>query len=103
MGDFAEDIEMSGELGPEARRAAHNFTRSGLVHTVASDMHRPTRVRTPGLSKAHEHVSDLVGEEAAFALFVNNPRSIVDGLDPTIGPIIATTERQRRWWRFGLR
>ena len=92
---------LSDEFGPEARRAAQNFIQNGLVHAIASDMHRPTRVRAPGLSTAYERTAELAGEEAARILFEDNPRSIVDGRDPEIEPRPATARGRRRWWRFG--
>ena len=92
---------LTDEFGPEARRAAQNFIQNGLVHAIASDMHRPTRVRAPGLSTAYERTAELAGEETARILFEDNPRSIVDGRDPEIEPRPATAGRRRRWWRFG--
>ena len=91
---------LSDEFGPEARRAAENFIQNGLVHAVASDMHRPTRVRTPHLSTAFEQAVQLAGEEAARVLFEDNPRSIVDGRDPESEPPTSGTGRRRRWWHF---
>jgi len=66
----------TGDFGADAQRAAVGWLRAGLVHVVATDAHsvgkRPPRVR-----EARARVEEIVGEKAAEALFVENPRAIL--------------------------
>ena len=91
-----------GEFGPAARQAAEFFLQNGLIHVVASDMHRPSEVRTPHLSKVYARTVELVGQDTARGLFEDNPRSIVDGRDPDI-EMPRARSRRRWWWPFRAR
>ena len=91
-----------GEFGDRARRAAEYFIEHDLAHIVASDMHRPAKVRIPNLSQAYERAVELVGEERSRILFEDTPRNIIDGRDPDLDsprPLLPT--RHRWWWPFG--
>lgn len=65
-GDFGEDIEECAEY----------MLESGLVDIVSSDAHS-TRKRPPLLSRAYKKVEEELGDEVAFRLFVENPRSVI--------------------------
>jgi protein-tyrosine phosphatase len=85
---------VTGEFGPEAQAAAVDWLKRGWVHVMATDAHNATR-RPPRFRAARARVVDLVGEEIAQALFVDNPKSIVEsrGLvyDPDL-PEVSGTE-----------
>lgn len=66
-----------GEFGPEAQTAAIDWLQRGWVHVMATDAHNVTK-RRPRFRAARERVVDLVGEEIARFLFVDNPKSIVE-------------------------
>jgi protein-tyrosine phosphatase len=66
-----------GEFGPEAQAAAIDWLKRGWVHFMATDAHNETK-RPPRFRAARERVVDLVGEQTAQALFVDNPKSIVE-------------------------
>src|SRR3954452_899086 len=66
-----------GEFGPEAQAAAVDWLQRGWVHVMATDAHNVTR-RQPRFQVARARVTDLVGEKIAQALFVDNPKSIVE-------------------------
>jgi protein-tyrosine phosphatase len=68
---------LTGELGKEARTTAGLFMVNNLVHIIASDAHR-TIGRPPGLSRAVEAASKIVGESKARAMVTEIPRAILD-------------------------
>lgn len=67
-----------GEFGPEAQSAATHWLRTGFVHVVATDAHNAGK-RPPRFRRARARVAELCGEAVAQALFVTNPRAIVEG------------------------
>lgn len=66
-----------GEFGSEAKHAAELFLRRNLVHFLATDAHNMTK-RPPRIRKATEALQALCGNEAAEALTVRNPRSVIE-------------------------
>ncbi len=88
-----------GEFGERAQKAAEYFIERDLAHVVASDMHRPDRVRLPHLTPAYERTVELVGEERSRMLFEDTPRNIIDGRDPDLGGPRPALPGRRRWWR----
>jgi protein-tyrosine phosphatase len=66
-----------GEFGPEAQTAAIDWLERGWVHVMATDAHNVTK-RQPRFRAARERVAALTGEQIAQALFVDNPKSIVE-------------------------
>ncbi len=69
-----------GDHGSEAQRAAWQWIAKGLVHVIASDAHS-LRARPPKLRRAWADVVRAHGEAVARALFIENPRAIVEGED----------------------
>lgn len=67
-----------GDFGEEARAAAHEYLRRNLVHVIATDAHNLKR-RPPRVRAAREAVAELAGDEIAQALFVDNPRAVIEG------------------------
>ncbi|HHT9137707.1 MAG TPA: tyrosine-protein phosphatase, partial [Candidatus Wunengus sp. YC60] len=53
--------------------------KNNLVHVIASDAHSPV-ARPPILSRAVKIVSDMLGEEAARKMVLENPGTILEGL-----------------------
>src|SRR4051794_6152689 len=68
---------VTGEFGPDAQAAAIDWLKRGWVHVMATDAHNGTK-RPPRFRAARERVADLVGEQIAQSLFVDNPKSIVE-------------------------
>jgi protein-tyrosine phosphatase len=66
-----------GEFGPEAQATAIDWLQRGWVHVMATDAHNVTK-RQPRFRAARERVAELVGEEIARCLFVDNPKSVVE-------------------------
>lgn len=66
-----------GTLGPSAQQAAHLLLDRGWVHFVASDAHDLER-RPPGLRAAAQTVEERWGRDTAQALFVDNPRAVLE-------------------------
>ena len=67
-----------GEFGEEARLAGTEWLRAGYVHFMATDAHNRAK-RPPRFRAARERVVELCGEAVAQALFVDNPRAVVEG------------------------
>jgi protein-tyrosine phosphatase len=66
-----------GEFGPEAQATAIDWLQRGWVHVMATDAHNVTK-RQPRFRAARERVAELVGEDIARCLFVDNPKSVVE-------------------------
>jgi protein-tyrosine phosphatase len=86
-----------GRFGPEVRRFSDQLMRRGLVHVVASDGHSPDD-RPPRLDEGFEYVSRAYGKEWAEALFVANPRSVLEGR-PLPEPPPASPRQWYAFWR----
>ena len=69
---------VTGEFGEEARTTAIQWLRAGLVHFMATDAHNGAK-RPPRFRAARERVAELAGEAVAQALFVDNPRAVIEG------------------------
>jgi protein-tyrosine phosphatase len=84
---------MTGHFGREAEAASIDWLQRGWVHVMATDAHNTSK-RPPHFRAARARVVELVGEEIAQALFVENPKSIVEnrGLvyDPDIPEVTGT-------------
>ncbi len=89
---------LTGLFGRAARASAHALVKAGLAHFVASDAH-DAEVRTPSLREAYACLIDLFEEDRVRALFVENPRAVLEGdeLDVDAPPPAA---RKRRWYQF---
>lgn len=93
---------MTGHFGAEAEAAAIDWLQRGWVHVMATDAHNTTK-RPPRFRAARARVAELAGEEVAEALFVGNPRSIIEsrGLayDPDL-PEVSGSEPARLFTRI---
>lgn len=70
-------MSITGEFGPETKKAAHVFLKHNLVHLIASDAHDAER-RPPKLSRGVEEAKKIVGEDKALAMVTEIPQSILD-------------------------
>lgn len=68
---------LTGEFGPEARRASEAWLRLGLVHFVATDAHNTTR-RPPRARAGIAALREIVSEDVADALTRRNPLAVVE-------------------------
>lgn len=86
-----------GTFGERSHRVAIAMVERNLVHFVASDAH-DLSYRPPILGQAFAEVSRRFGEETARALFVENPRAVIEGaeIDP---PEPEETARRKGGWR----
>ena len=84
---------VTGHFGPEAEAASIDWLQRGWVHVMATDAHNTTK-RQPRFQAARARIVELVGESIAQALFVENPKSILEnrGLvyDPDIPEVTGT-------------
>ncbi len=90
-----------GLFGKKAKNLTQRYLKEGLVHTFASDTHRPTGPRLPILSSAFKEVSSSHGEDIASKLFSENPKSIIDGSSNT-GQFIMNMPKPKKnsYWKF---
>lgn len=79
-----------GDFGEEARAAAVHFLHRNLVHVIATDAHNLKR-RPPRVRAAREVVTEIAGADVAQALFVDNPRSVIDGTTLVYDPDLPYT------------
>jgi protein-tyrosine phosphatase len=93
---------ITGEFGPDAQAAAIDWLKRGWVHVMATDAHNTSK-RPPRFRAARERIAGLMGEQIAQALFVDNPKSIVEsrGLvyDPDL-PDLSVRESSRLFGRL---
>jgi protein-tyrosine phosphatase len=76
----ATGSSVAGVFGRPCRDVTFGFLRDGLIHVIASDAHEMVR-RTTSLAAAEEAVRAELGAPAAQALFIDNPRDLVEGRD----------------------
>jgi protein-tyrosine phosphatase len=69
---------LTGEFGPECAKSARVMLKKGLVHFIASDAHWADE-RPPVLSAGLKAASEIIGEEAARKLVLDNPRFVLEG------------------------
>ena len=90
-----------GLFGKKAEKLTQKYLKEGLVHTLASDTHRPTGPRTPILSLAYKKVSNSYGDSIALKLFSDNPKSIIEGA-PNTGQFTVESPKPKKkhYWTF---
>lgn len=79
---------ITGHFGEAAEAAAIDWLQAGLVHIVATDAHNQSK-RPPRFRNARARVAELLGEEAAQALFVDNPLAVIEGRGLPYDPDVA--------------
>ena len=90
-------MSLTGDFGAGVQGTAFRFVEAGFAHLVSSDAH-DDRIRPPGLSRARELVGGQWGAEAAEALFVTNPRTILTGGRLGPGEPPAAPRGSSDWW-----
>lgn len=68
---------ITGDFGKEAEAASIDWLQRGWIHVMATDAHN-TLKRPPRFQAARRRVVELAGEKIAQALFLENPKSIVE-------------------------
>lgn len=86
-----------GRFGATARDVAEVLLRERLVHLVASDAH-DTEKRPPRLAEAQAWMEKNHGAELAQALFVDNPRAVVDSQPLPYFPEPVVPKKKRFWF-----
>ena len=90
---------LSGHFGAAAQQVTHRLFEAQMVHLVASDAHDTGR-RPPRLSEARADVARLWGAEVAQAVFVDNPRAVVEGEPLPYSPESVFAARKKRFFFF---
>lgn len=70
-------MSVTGDFGRQPRRRVARMLSDGVVHFVASDAHS-VDWRPPGLSRAHQEIARLWGEDTADRLAVENPLAVLE-------------------------
>jgi protein-tyrosine phosphatase len=71
-------MSVTGKFGLPAKTCVDVLLKHRCVHFIASDAHRPEK-RPPVLSAARDAAAEIIGEEAARRLVVDNPRAVIEG------------------------
>ena len=66
-----------GKMGERAQKTAELLLANHLVHVIGSDAHN-TRSRSTNLREAAKRIVELVGEEQAQQLLMENPMAIIN-------------------------
>lgn len=88
---------LTGRFGRMAKEVAGQLFRERLVHLVASDAH-DTDDRPPRMSEARALVEKDYGADLAQALFVENPRAVIDSQPLLYFPEAAEPKTKRFWF-----
>lgn len=98
-----DSASLLGKFGREAQTTAQRLLECNLCHAISSDAHSPRR-RRPGLSRVYEVARDLVGDDVARALVIDNPQAVVDGEPlPYVPDAIPKPAKHSRWSFFARR
>jgi protein-tyrosine phosphatase len=91
---------VSGRYGRAVARTAQAMLRQGQVHCLATDSHRVAHLDPERLQAAAHRIRETIGDENFDRIGVENPQRVLAG-EPLL-PIsaVASTGRQRPWWRF---
>jgi protein-tyrosine phosphatase len=89
---------LMGRAGQRPQEIAEILLRHGLAHIIASDGHSATS-RQPGLDRAFEIASRLVGEDKALRMVRDIPLAITLGEDVHVNEP-EVYQACRKWWRF---
>ena len=88
---------LTGRFGPTSQRLSRIMLDHGWVHFLASDAHDSVQ-RAPRLSDALAAAAESIGEEAARALVIANPRAVLEDVEIQPGVPLAYEAKRRRWF-----
>jgi len=93
---------LTKSFGPESYQSAKKILQAGLAHFIATDAHHQDR-RRPILSAAATVAAEMVGEDYAQAMVVDNPEALINDLvipfqpDPDLDALLG---RKKSWFAF---
>ena len=67
-----------GFWGEEVRRFTHDLLKQRMAHVMSSDTHQATGGRSPRMDVGLEQAADIVGYDAAIAMLVDTPKSLLE-------------------------
>ena len=76
-------MSLTGEFGPEVKRAAERLLAHRLIHFIASDAHS-AHGRPPLLSPAVREAEKMVGREEAQRMVTEYPQALLEGRRPDV-------------------
>jgi protein-tyrosine phosphatase len=88
---------LTGAFGPPIRACAQTLLHSGRVAFLATDAHSLHK-RPPLVQAAFAAAANVLGEEAARALVVDNPRAVLAS-GPAAAIRLCKPRRKRAWFR----
>lgn len=71
-------MSVTGRFGAAAKSCVDLLLKHRCVHFIATDAHRPEK-RPPILSEAREAAAEIIGNDAARRLVMDNPRAVIEG------------------------
>jgi protein-tyrosine phosphatase len=92
---------VTGKMGRQAEKMAHQLLARGWVHFLATDAHNVSS-RPPRLSEARKLVARKYGEPYAESLTSSNPRAVFEGkqFEPAEEPLDLYEEfKAPPWWK----
>ena len=94
---------ITGKFGEMPLKWAERLLREGRVDILASDAHNVKR-RPPGLSLAVEAAANIIGQEAALRLVIDNPTAILrdEDLPPKTRISLPPKEKTTFMQRIGI-
>ncbi len=70
-------MSITGDFGKNIKKFSLHLLKEGYVDFVASDAHSTNR-RTPVLSRAYSEVTNILNEDEAKKMFVENPEAVME-------------------------
>lgn len=70
-------MSITGDFGRQIRKFSLHLLKKEYVDFVASDAHSTDR-RIPVLSRAYTEVADVLSEDSARKMFMDNPRAVLE-------------------------
>src|SRR5262249_14005945 len=89
----------TGQFGGRVKETVELMLENGLLHFVASDCHN-MRNRLPGLMRAVNIITEIVGEEYAQAMAGSNPQAITDNKAIPLCPVPQLPKKKKKWFFF---
>jgi len=86
---------VAGDTGNHIKKTVLRWIGIGLVHCVASDAHN-CNVRPPRLQRAYAEVQKAYGEDVAHALFIENPRAVLNDQELPFVPELSLVRESKR-------
>jgi protein-tyrosine phosphatase len=86
---------LEGTFGSRVKSITRSMMERGCIHLIASDAH-DLSYRPPGLMRAIEAASEIVGAEAARRMVQEIPAAVVEGREVRVDPPVAPEDLPKK-------